>query len=262
MNTIAFSIGPLVFHWYGLILAFSMLVGVLVSVWQAKLFGDSLNHLFELVLLSVPSGVIFARIYFVAANWDIYCSDPLEWLIIWHGGLAIHGALIGIMVALWVYTYKNKLSFWLWGDILVPGLLISQAIGQWGNFINQEAFGYPTAASWGIYIDFANRPQGYERYDYFHPTALYESGLAFFIFIVIILCNRFKGKLCSIKEGSLFLIYILLYSTGRFFIESLRLDSEIFLGIRLAQAICVLCITVTISLLAFRSSRCSRQVEK
>jgi len=254
MNIIAFSIGPLVFHWYGVILSFSIFIGLLISIWQTKIFGDSLKHLFELVIFCVPVGILFSRIYYVAANWDLYRNVPLEWLTFWHGGLAIHGAFIGVIATLWFYTYKTTIPFWHWGDILAPGLVMAQAIGQWGNFINQEAFGYPTAASWGIYIDFAYRPLGYERYDYFHPTALYESGLAFFIFLVLVLCNSFKGKLFHIKEGSVFLGYIILYSIGRFFIESLRLDSEMLLGIRLAQVVCVLSILLASWLLICRNS--------
>lgn len=252
MKLIAFSIGPLVLHWYGIILAFSILCGVLISVWQVRIFRECLNSLFEIVLLCIPLGLIAARFYYVASHMEEYHSTAIEWITFWHGGLAIHGALIGITAGLCFYTFKKKISFWRWADILSPGLAMAQAIGQWGNFINQEAFGYPTEASWGIYIDFAFRPLGYECYDYFHPTALYESGLAFAIFIFLALCNRIKGKI-KLKEGSIFLVYILLYSLVRFFIEGLRLDSEFLWGFRLAQVVSAICIITASLLLIYRN---------
>jgi phosphatidylglycerol:prolipoprotein diacylglycerol transferase len=121
-------------------------------------------------LYGIPVGIIVARLYYVISNWNLYISQPVEVLFIWHGGLSIYGALFGIILVIYGYTRYNNLPFWHWADLAAPGLAISQAVGQWGKFINQESFGYPTDATWGVYIDFAFRPDGYEQYDFFQPT--------------------------------------------------------------------------------------------
>lgn len=239
MNTIAFFIGSLAVHWYGIILAFAISVSIIVSLWQARLFRVSRKQVVCLILYCIPMGLLAARLYFIAANWGFYRGSPTEWFKIWHGGLALHGAFLGILATVLVFTYKNHLSFWRWADLLSPGCAIAQSIGQWGNFINQEAFGYPTNALCGIYIDFAYRPHGFEQYDFFHPTFLYESGLTVFIFFVIALLNVYKETKRRSGEGGTFLLYIFLYSIGRFFIEGFRIDSEMVYGIRLAQAFCL-----------------------
>ncbi|MDD4601570.1 Prolipoprotein diacylglyceryl transferase [bioreactor metagenome] len=246
MNPIAFFIGPLAVHWYGIILAFALLVGICVSLWQARLFGATRRTVLYLILCCIPTGFLTARLYFVLTHWTVYKNNPLEWFSIWHGGLAIHGAFLGVVAAILVYTYSKRLSFWRYADILTPGIAITQAIGQWGNFINQEAFGYPTNDVWGIYIDFASRPFGFQQYDFFQPTFLYESGLAFLIFLIAIIRNVFNNKQRNFAEGSTFLLYIFIYSAGRFFIEDLRIDSEIIYGMRLAQAICLFLIATVL----------------
>jgi prolipoprotein diacylglyceryl transferase len=239
MNTIAFFIGSLAVHWYGIILAFAISVSIIVSLWQARLFRVSRNQVIRLILCCIPMGLLAARLYYIAANWSFYRGSPNEWLKIWHGGLALHGAFLGILVTVLIFTYNNRLSFLRWADLLSPGFAIAQAIGQWGNFINQEAFGYPTNALWGIYIDFAYRPHGFEQYDFFHPTFLYESILTVFIFLVIALVNVYKETKTRSGQDGTFLLYIFLYSLGRFFIEGYRIDSEMVYGMRLAQAVCL-----------------------
>lgn len=239
MNTIAFFIGPLAVHWYGLILAFAISASISVSIWQARLFGESRRLVTYLILYCALAGLVSARLYYVLTNWPVYRSSPTEWFQIWHGGLAFPGAFLGIIATISVYSYINKLPFWRFVDILTPGFAIAQAIGQWGNFINQEAFGYPTNARLGIYIDFAYRPHGFEQYDFFHPTFLYESGLAFLIFFIAIIRNIYCLKKPHFVEGGTFLLYVFAFAFGRFFIETLRIDSEIFYGIRLGHVFCL-----------------------
>ncbi|WP_371371349.1 prolipoprotein diacylglyceryl transferase [Sporomusa aerivorans] len=247
MGKIAFSVGTVCFSWFGLILASSILVACIVNWYHVRRYDEKIDTLLNLTLLSIPMGIFFARVYYVAVNWNLYTDNPSEILQIWHGGLAIHGAFIGIIMTIWIYSRINKISFWRWADIVTPGLVLGQAIGQWGNFINQDAFGYPTEAPWGIYIDYWYRPPGYEQFDFFHPTFLYESGWSLLIFFIIIMTSWIIGKRKNKPvSGGLFLLYIILYSAGRLVIEGLRLDSEM-LGIwRLAQVVS----TITIFLSA------------
>lgn len=246
MSNIAFIVGPLVVHWYGIILSAAVAVSLGISLWQARLFSVSRKYVAYLIICCTPIGLLAARLYYVIANWGIYHSRPAEWLKIWHGGLAVHGAFLGIVITLLIFTCMNRLSFWQWADLLSPGLAIAQTIGQWGNFINQEAFGYPTNSPWGIYIDFAYRPHGFEQYDFFHPTFLYDSGLTLLLFCITVLLNRYKVKTRFSLEGNTFLVYIFIYSIGRFFIEGMRIDSEIVYGFRLAQIVCLFLIAAAI----------------
>lgn len=257
MGKIAFSVGTVNFTWFGLILASSILVACVVNWYHVKLRNEQPDTLLTLTLCSIPVGIVFARIYYVAVNWYLYADNPNEILQIGHGGLAIHGALIGVILTVWLYTRINGMSFWRWADSIAPGLVLGQAIGQWGNFINQDAFGYPTEAPWGIYIDYVYRPAGYEQFDFFHPTFLYESGWGLLIFIILIALSRAMVKKRSrMVPGMLFLLYILLYSAGRLIIEELRLDSEM-LGIwRLAQVVSLITIVLSGGLLCWRSKKC------
>lgn len=253
MNTIAFKLGPCIFHWYGLILVLAILLGLGVSIWVARLHRMTVNTVAELLLCCVPAGLIAARLYYVAANWHLYAKSPVEILYIWHGGLAVHGAFAGLVTAVYFYTRLRGLAVWTLLDVIAPGISLTHAVGQWGNFINQEAFGYPTSAAWGIYIDYANRPNGFEQYDYFHPTFLYEFGFEIIICLILIVLNIMQVKFKRPAQGSIFLLYMILYSIGRIFIESFRIDSEFIYGVRLAQAACILTITIAIWLMAARN---------
>lgn len=238
MGKVAFSIGAITFSWFGLILASAILAACIISWWHVRLRGEEPDRLLDLTLYSVPVGIITARIYYVAMNWQMYAAEPGEILQIWHGGLAIHGALIGVILTIFIYARIHNVSFWRWADIVAPGLIFGQAIGQWGNFVNQDAFGYPTDAPWGIYIDFAYRPPGYEQFDFFHPTFLYESGWGIAVFILLAAISWWTTrKPAKPVSGNLFLLYIILYSAGRMVIEGLRIDSEMIGDWRLAQVV-------------------------
>lgn len=257
MGKIAFSVGTVHFTWFGLILASSILVACVINWYHVKLRNEKPDTLLNLILYSIPVGIVFARIYYVAENWYLYADSPNEILQIWHGGLAIHGALIGLILTVWLYTRINGMSFWRWADIIAPGLILGQAIGQWGNFINQDAFGYPTEAPWGIYIDYVYRPAGYEQFDFFHPTFLYESCWGLLVFIILIALSRIMIKKRMMVPGMLFLLYILLYSAGRLVIEELRLDSEMLGTWRLAQIVSLLTIVLSGGLLCWRIKKCN-----
>lgn len=256
MGKIAFSIGTIHFSWFGLILATAILAACAISWYQVRLRRENVDTLLDLTLYSIPIGIFSARLYYVVVNWQLYAGNPREILQLWHGGLAIHGALIGIVLTIWLYSLINRISFWRWADIVVPGLAFAQAIGQWGNFINQDAFGYPTDAAWGIYIDYIYRPPGYEQFDFFHPTFLYESGWGLAIFILLITVSRLTiRKPSTLASGSLFLLYLILYSLGRLVIEEFRLDSEMLGDWRLAQIVSAIILIWSGTLLAWRNKK-------
>ncbi len=253
MEKIACSIGVINFNWYGLIIATAIIVAVAISWYYVRLHNENSDRLLDLTLYSIPVGLVAARAYYVIVNWHIYAADPNEILQIQHGGLAIHGAIIGVVLTIWGYCQIKKVSFWRWADIVAPGLILGQAVGQWGNFINQDAFGYPTDVTWGIYIDYIYRPLGYEQFDFFHPIFLYECLWDLFVFSILIIVswwmNKNPGKLVT---GNLFLLYILLYSAGHLVIEGLRLDSEMFGQWKVAQLVSIVAIIATGTLMIWR----------
>lgn len=176
----------------------------------------------DIALICVPAAVIGARIYYVLFNLDYYKGDLLKMINIREGGMAIHGSLIAaFLVGYFVIRHKKK-SFLLYADIVAPAVILGQAIGRWGNFTNGEAHGGPTDLPWGILVDGVK----------VHPTFLYESLWNLCVFAFLIWLSRRKKF-----QGQLILLYGILYSIGRFFIEGLRTDSLMIMGLRTAQLI-------------------------
>jgi phosphatidylglycerol:prolipoprotein diacylglycerol transferase len=229
LNTTLFGI-PLVVRWYGaLIVGGAMLAGWLASRRAARRGYDP-EHVWNLLLLGMILGIAGARAYYVAFQWPEFAGRSLFDIINpATGGLAIHGALIGALAAALIYTRRNKLPFVEWLDICLPAMIVAQAIGRWGNFFNQEAYGRPTPFGFGVKIDQEHRLPPYNNMaEYpagtlFHPTFLYESiwNLAGFGLIVWIE-RRFRGRL---RTGDSALLYAVIYGAGRFWIEGLRTDS-------------------------------------
>lgn len=249
---VAFSIGPITVRWYGLIITAAVLAGYLVAYLRVKNRGEDPDHLINILIYGLISAIIGARIYYVLFSLADYVHRPLEVLTIWHGGLAIHGALIGGIISTVVYTRLHRLNFWYWADIIAPSIILGQAIGRWGNFINQEAFGGPTNLPWGIYIEPAKRPIELMGFTHFHPTFLYESLWNIIGFgLLLYLSTRQKARPALWPSGSIFLVYAIYYSIGRFFIEGLRTDSLMLGPIRIAQLVGLLVI-IGCSALLFR----------
>jgi len=228
---IILSIGPLTVRWYGLLIAIALLVCVLIAVRLAKTRGIEEGKMYDLALWSAIGGIIGARLYdvlFIA--WDYYHNHLLDIFKIWQGGLAIHGAVIGGLIALLIAVRVKKISFWPLLDLFVV-LPLGQAIGRWGNYFNQELFGGPTSLPWGIPIDPANRPLQYLDRQYFHPTFLYESLLNLILFGVLLFAFKKKAK-----TGVIFCLYLIGYGFIRIFTEFIRIDETTLLfGIRLPQ---------------------------
>ncbi|WP_337104382.1 prolipoprotein diacylglyceryl transferase [Paenibacillus sp. YIM B09110] len=229
INPIAFSIGTISVHWYGIILGTAALVGLLLAVQEGKRFGIKPDFFMDLLLLGVPSAIIGARIYYVAFTWDDYKDNFLDVFKIWEGGIAIYGALIGAFICGYFYFRAKGYNFLRIVDICVPSLLAGQMIGRWGNFMNQEAYGGPVEESFlreSLHIPAFIVNQMNVDGVFHHPAFLYES-LWSLVGIAILFILRRQSFL---RSGELMAAYFIWYSIGRFFIEALRTDSLGFAG--------------------------------
>ena len=226
-------LGPLPLRAY----AFMIIIGVIVAVWltgrRLRARGLDQNLASDAGVWGVLFGIVGARLYHVITSPQAYFGkngDVVHVLYVWNGGLGIWGAVAGGALGVWLACRRAKVSFLLFADAAAPGLILAQAIGRWGNYFNQELFGRPTTLPWGLKIDFAHRPLGYEQYATFHPTFLYESIWDLLVALVLLVVDR-RTRL---SRGRLFALYAMLYTFGRGLIESLRIDTaEHFLGLRL-----------------------------
>lgn len=245
IDPIAIQLGPIAVHWYGIILGTGALVGLLMAMKESKRQGLNPELFLDLVMWGVPISIICARIYYVAFEWDYYRDHPGDIIAVWKGGIAIHGALIGAILTGVFFTKAKKISFWRIADIAAPSILIGQAIGRWGNFMNQEAHGGPTSRE---FLESLNLPefiinQMYINGTYYHPTFLYES-LWNFAGVALLLILR---RTLPLRRGELFLSYLIWYSIGRFFIEGMRTDSLMLTDtLRIAQVISIVIIVLAL----------------
>ncbi|HBV97026.1 MAG: diacylglyceryl transferase [Peptococcaceae bacterium BICA1-7] len=232
INPVAFEIGYLQVRWYGIILAAAFLTGTILAYRRAHRSGADPEHIINLITLIIPAAIIGARLYYVIFSWSDYRDDPLSALAIWHGGLAIHGGIIGgVLVGLW-YTRRHRLPLWNTADILAPSLIIGQAIGRWGNFINQEAHGGPVSESFINMFPGFIKNQMFIDGQYYQPTFLYESVWDFAVFLFL---TYYWGR--RKVPGEVALLYLILYSTGRLVVEGLRTDSLMLGPVRVAQLV-------------------------
>jgi phosphatidylglycerol:prolipoprotein diacylglycerol transferase len=251
-GAIAFQIGPLVVRWYGILMATAIVVGLWLGHREARKQNLPADDIISAGQWAILAGLLGARAYEVIFNWDYYGRFPSKILAVWEGGLAMHGGLIvgplvgALLAKRWHVPILRAL------DVAAPSAVLGQAIGRWGNFFNEEAFGAPTDLPWKLYISPGHRPPGFTRFDFFHPTFLYESlwDLAVFLVLVLWLRGRF-----SRQPGALFFAYIGLYSIGRFLIESVRLDSFWVGPFRVAQLASVVGVAVMIAGLAWTRRR-------
>ncbi|MBI2984954.1 MAG: prolipoprotein diacylglyceryl transferase [Candidatus Kerfeldbacteria bacterium] len=235
-QSVAFTIGNFTVHWYGIYLALGALAGYWLISRLARLVNVEERHVANLFLWLVPTGLLGGRLYHVTNEWSYYLAHPAEIAKIWSGGLAIHGAVLAGLLVIWSYARRHHLGFWRLLDIFTPGLALGQAIGRWGNYFNQELFGGPTTLPWGIPIEPAFRPSGYELSAYFHPTFLYESlGLLLTVILLVWLFwkSTARQNFWSVP-GSIALLYFFLAGLLRIGTELLRIDRvPILAGIRL-----------------------------
>lgn len=253
LDRVFLQIGGLSIYWYGVIIACGVFIGLFLAQREANKLGLEKDTLIDLIILAVPISIVFARIYYVLFEWDAYQGGPW-WKVfaVWEGGIAIHGALIGAVLTAIVFTRLKNVSFWRVADILAPSLILGQAIGRWGNFMNQEAHGGPMSQAayenFHQYLpDFIMNQMCIHGVTYY-PTFLYESVWDLIVFCLLLLIRR-RNPL----RGEVFLSYIMMYSIGRYFIEGLRTDSLYLLpGLRMAQVISVVLIFMAIILIAYR----------
>ncbi|MEY3221699.1 MAG: hypothetical protein RLZZ203_555 [Cyanobacteriota bacterium] len=235
---IVVKLGPIVIRWYGLLIASAVLLGVSLSQYLAKRRYVNPDLISDLSIWLVIGAIPAARLYYVLFEWSEYSQHPERIIAIWQGGIAIHGAIIGGIIAALIFARLNKISFWQLTDLVAPSLILGQAIGRWGNFFNSEAFGSPTDLPWKLYIPPDHRPVDLVDFEYFHPTFLYESLWNLMVFALLLtLFFRALSKKSSLKIGTLFLVYGIAYSLGRFWIEGLRTDSLMLGPLRMAQIV-------------------------
>jgi phosphatidylglycerol---prolipoprotein diacylglyceryl transferase len=247
----AFHIGSLSIHWYGIILVVGILAATFLARIEAKRRGDNPDHIITILLFVIPLGFIGARAYHVIDQWSYYSQNPSH--IIGGAGLGIFGGLIGGIIGLLIYTRWKKLSLLHWLDIITPGVILAQAIGRWGNFVNQELYGKPTNLPWGIYIDPENRATGYASFEHFHPLFAYESILNLLGCIMLLVIGRkYKNRLL---DGDIAFIYLIYYSTVRFGLEWLRIGNWKLAGFPTACWISIVAIIVSISIMVYRHRR-------
>ncbi|MEB3200457.1 MAG: prolipoprotein diacylglyceryl transferase [Synechococcaceae cyanobacterium] len=251
---LVFQLGPFALRWYGLLIALAVLIGLVLSMRLARLRGLDPALVADLLPLLVLGAVIGARLYYVILQWPQYQGRWFEAVAIWQGGIAIHGALIGGSLTTIAFCRWRRQPFWPLLDILLPSVALGQAIGRWGNFFNSEAFGAPTTSlPWRLTIPLERRPLESLDIATYHPTFLYESlwNLGVFSLLLLLFWQAQRGRL-SLRAGALSCVYLLAYSSGRVWIEALRLDPLCLFsqaplcagGLRMAQLISLLLIAV------------------
>lgn len=225
--SVLFKIGAYEVKMYGIMMFLAILAGIFVSLFIAKklyknISSDTLLDFFPFLILF---SILGARLYYVLLNLDYFLKFKSEIFAVWHGGISIHGAILGGIFYSIFYCKKNKIDFLSLMDILSPALALGQAIGRLGNFFNSEAFGLPCNLPWKLYIAPEFRPFGYSDFEFFHPTFLYEMILDVFIFaILLFILNMNKAK----NKGLIFFLYLILYGIIRFIIEAFRIDSVLY----------------------------------
>ena len=233
------NLGFFSIKWYGLLIALSIILGLNLSKKLARYRGIDPHLVSEILPSLILSSIIGARIYYVIFEYrqfsgdnfftpikifNIYLNIP-SFLAIWEGGIAIHGALLGGFLSIYLFCKSKKIPLKIFLDLLMPSVILGQAIGRWGNFFNNEAFGIPTNLPWKVFIPLTNRPIIFSNSQFFHPTFLYESLWNLLIFILLIYVFNKQNKDNSILPGLITCIYLITYSFGRFWIEGLRIDS-------------------------------------
>ncbi|KON83702.1 diacylglyceryl transferase [Rossellomorea marisflavi] len=252
IDPIAFQLGPISVHWYGVIIGLGIALGMYMVIRESKRQGLHPDTFIDLLVWAIPIAIISARIYYVAFEWNNYYADHPEDIIkIWNGGIAIHGALIGSVLTTIIFAKIKGLSFWKLTDIAAPSLIVGQAIGRWGNFINQEAHGREVSRQFleNLHLPRFIIDQMYIDGAYYHPTFLYESLWNVVVLILLLIIRR---KVKSLRRGELFLTYVIGYSIGRFFVEGMRTDSLMLGDFRFAQVISVALIVAAIVTMIYR----------
>lgn len=252
LNPVALDLGPLEIHWYGIIIAAGMLLGFYIADREANRRGLPEGMFMDLMFYIIICSIIGARLYYVIFQWGYYSQNPVDIIMVNEGGMAIHGGLIGGFLAGFIFCRVKGYSFFQIADIAAPSLILGQAIGRWGNFINQEAHGGEVTRE---FLESLMLPefiinQMYIEGAYYHPTFLYESLWNLLGFAILLLLRP------KLKIGQTILLYLIYYSAGRFFIEGMRTDS-LMIGdvLRTAQVISIILIVVAALIWVYREMK-------
>lgn len=254
------QIGPLTLNFYGMIIMAGVIAAAVLSYFEAKRRSLDTDIVWDLLPWVVLGGVIGARIWHILTppasmveqgitTW-YYLTHPLDAIAIWRGGLGIPGAVAGGALALYIYSRKRGFSFLLWADIIAPGLALAQAIGRWGNFVNQEVYGSPSTLPWAITIDPQYRLPEFRDVSTYHPLFLYESIFNLLNMALLLWLNRKMAH--KLKEGDVFLSYLVTYPMFRFFLEFLRLDHSYVGGVNANQTLMLVIALASAGLILWR----------
>ncbi|STO01335.1 Prolipoprotein diacylglyceryl transferase [[Eubacterium] infirmum] len=231
-NPIAFTIAGIDIRWYGILIGVAFLLAIYISYLRAPKFGIVQDDILDLTIFLIPCSIIGARAYYVIFSYDNYRGNFIQMLNLRAGGLAIHGGIIAGVIVSYIVAKRKKIKFSNLADLIMPQVALAQAIGRWGNFFNSEAHGGPTNLPWAITV----------YGEKVHPTFLYESIWCFFIFILLIfLSNKIKFN------GQIALLYAMLYSFERFWVEGLRTDSLMIGQFRQAQVLSLVVFILALS---------------
>lgn len=250
MDRTIFSIGSFHIYWYSVLIALGIIIGLFLVIREANKQNINKDTIIDIAFNTIIWGIIGARVYYVIFNIKPYLSNIISVLYIWEGGLAIYGAIIGGFIALVNEAKKKNIKLSKLTDMIVPSLILAQAIGRWGNFFNGEAHGTVVSLSFlqNIHIPNFIIKGMYINGNYYHPTFFYESLWCILGFIILLIIRKLYKKR---KDGVLTYIYLIWYGIGRFFIEGLRTDS-LYLGIfRISQIVSIIIIVIGIIGLIF-----------
>ena len=266
-SPIAFSIGPLAVHWYGIAYALGLAAAYLVISREARWRGLDVGLLPNGMIVVAIAALIGGRLYHVIDQWQLYRDDLLRIVLPPYSGLGVYGGIIAGVAVAYGYARWKRQPFLAWADAVAPGLFVMQAIARWGNFFNQELYGSPTNLPWGIAIQCQYRTQGYEcppgsdplatLGQHFHPMFLYESLSGLIGAIVLIwIARRFAGRL---RTGDLLLVFFVWYGAVRFVVESLKADNWRIFGVPTAQIVAAITVLGAAAILVARHARSSSQ---
>ena len=228
-SPVIFEVGPIALSYHGLFIALGIAVGTWLTARELARRGYDGALALGSLFLVVPLGVLGGRLYHVLTEYHRYTRNPFPTVLEgWAGGLGIYGAVAGGFLGLLLFSWYRGISPLAFADAAAPGLVLGQAIGRWGNYFNQELFGRPSDLPWAIGIAPENRPTEFADATSFHPTFLYESLWDVLVCLALLwVARRFSERL---KDGDVFVLYVSLYSVGRFLIETLRIDAAFVVG--------------------------------
>lgn len=245
-NPIAFTVMGIDVKWYGILIALGFMLAIYISYKRANNFSIKPDNILDFAIILIPVSVIGARLYYVAFRWEYYQSNLQSIINIRNGGLAIHGGILFGIIAGIIVCKVKRINVLDLADLVFPSVAIAQSIGRWGNFFNSEAHGGPTNFPIAVIIDGQN----------FHPTFLYESLFCFLLFWVLLWMSKKRNF-----KGQIALLYGMLYSLERYFVEGLRTDSLMLGDFRIAQLVSILSIFAC-AIVYFILNKNSKEIHK